>query len=40
VLGWVGSLVPQIIAVESLSPSLNMRAFVEFEGEGGILISS
>jgi tetratricopeptide (TPR) repeat protein len=39
-IGWVGSLVPQIIADESLSPSLKMRAFVEFEGEGGILISS
>lgn len=39
-VGWVGSLVPQIIADESLSPGSKTRAFVEFEGEGGILISS
>lgn len=40
-IGWVGALVPRIVVEQSLSlQDSEGPAFVEFEGEGGILISA
>lgn len=39
-VGWVGELVPQIIPSRDVVSSTASDAFVEFEGEGGVLIAS
>lgn len=39
-VGWVGELVPQIRPTSSVAESASSKAFVEFDGEGGVLLSS
>ncbi len=39
-VGWVGDLVPQIVHKKNVADASSSEAFVEFEGEGGVLISS
>jgi uncharacterized protein (AIM24 family) len=39
-IGWVGDLIPQIIPSKQICSSIQGQALIEFEGEGGVLISS
>lgn len=39
-VGWVGELVPQIVPASQVSDAVSARAFVMFDGEGGVLLSS
>jgi len=39
-VGWVGSLIPHIVSGDTISSSVKSKIFIDFEGNGGVLISS